>query len=94
MTNSYVNGTVAVSTTVAAIVETGNQNDGVLVQNRGPEPVYIGGSSVTADTSSTGGVLVAPGEKVTVSTVGNDDAELYGITAAGTTYVSWVVVEN
>ena len=89
---SYLNGTVAVSSIVTGILTIGSEADGVLVQNVGPYPVYIGGSGVTADTSSTGGVLLAPGDKVTLSTVASASTELYGVTAAGTAYVSWVAV--
>lgn len=92
-TTPYAHATVSVGSTATAVVETGNQNAGVLIQNRGPVPVYIGGSSVTPDISSTGGVLLTPGDKVTVSTVGNVDGEVYAITSNGTAYVSWIEVE-
>lgn len=91
-TTSYAHATISVGATATALVETGLQNDGVLIQNRGPVPVYIGGSTVTADISSTGGLLLAPGDKVTVSTVGNVDGEIYAITSTGTAYVSWIEV--
>lgn len=94
VTTPYVHKTVQVTTTAVALVETGNQNDGVLIQNRGPGAVYIGGSTVTADSSTTGGILLAPGDKITVSTVGNLDGEVYAIAACETSYVSWIEVET
>lgn len=89
---SYHNGTVSVSTTATAITETYNQNQGVLLQNRGPVPVWVGGSTVTADNTSTGGYLLSPGDSVTVSVVANIDGEVYGVTLADTAYVAWLEV--
>lgn len=87
----YVHGTVSVSTTATEIVVGNEENDGLLVSNRGDVTVYLGGSGVTADDTSTGGVDVQPGEKVVLSTVGNDQAVLYGVTTAGTAIVSYII---
>lgn len=90
----YQHGTLSVGTTATLITNSDLENDGLLVSNRGPVSVYLGGATVTADQTSTGGFEIAPGEKITVSTVGNLIADLYGITAAGTAVVSWLVVEH
>lgn len=90
----YQHGTVSVGTTATLITNSNMENDGLLVSNRGPVSVYLGGSGVTADQTSTGGMEIVPGEKVNLSTVGNVSANLYGITHAGTAVVSWIVVEH
>lgn len=57
--------------------------------------MYIGASGVTADNSSTGGVMVDVGQTVTVPTYGDslgDTPALYAVTGGGTAYVSWLMV--
>lgn len=90
--SSYQNGTVSVGASATEIVETGDQNDGVLIQNRGPVSVYLGGSEVTASNGADGGILLAPGEQITVSTTGGTNHSLYGITAGSTAYVAFLQV--
>lgn len=83
--------TATATTTAALLTSIANENDGVLIANRGPEPVYVGGSTVTADESSTGGLVVYPHEKVTLPTVGGGTTyDIYVVTASGTAIVSWV----
>lgn len=92
--SSYAHGTASISSMAAVLVTTGSENGGVVVSNRGPVSVYLGGSSVTADQASTGGLELVPGEKVTLSTVANVSADLYAVTASGTTAVSWIAVTS
>jgi hypothetical protein len=47
------------------------ENDGVLIQNLGSGTLYIGGSTVTANTTSTGGLQVAANATVNVPTTGS-----------------------
>jgi hypothetical protein len=56
----FINKVTSVGTTAVAIATPGSvpDNIGVLVQNLGTTAVYIGGSSVTAGTTSTGGFQV------------------------------------
>ena len=89
---NYLHGTVAATSTAAVLFTSPSENDGVAVKNSGPVAVYLGGSAVTADTASTGGLPLHPGECVTVSTVGNLNADLYAVTASGTAYVSYLYV--
>lgn len=89
---SYIHGTATATTTAAVLFTSPAHNDGVLLSNRGPSAVFFGGSTVTADQAGTGGMEVAPGEKVTISTVGNLAADLYAVTASGTAVVSWLTV--
>jgi hypothetical protein len=87
--NYYPFGTLSVGTT-AVFVEISPANvGGALIGNRGPEPVYLGGSTVTADESSTGGLLLEPGEKVSLST-STTYGDIYAITAEGTSIVTWI----
>jgi len=61
----------------------------LIVHNRGPVSVYIGGSAVTADETSTGGLEVVEGEKVGLpAKSGAGTADLYAITAAGSSTVT------
>ena len=90
MSVSYQHGTGSVTSTAAVLVTSPTENDGMLVSNRGPVSVYLGGSSVTADQSATGGLEVAAGEKVTLSTIGNLPVDLYAVTASGSAVVSWL----
>lgn len=87
--NYYPFGTVSVGTTATFIEISPGNVGGAVIGNRGPEAVYVGGSTVTADESSTGGLLLAPGEKVTLPT-STSYGDIYAITAEGTSYVTWI----
>jgi hypothetical protein len=66
-----------------------------VVKNRGPETVYIGGSTVTADETSTGGYPLEPGEQMTIPSCdssNNSGLNLYAITEQNSAYVSWIAV--
>lgn len=89
--SQYQQGTALVLDTSSLLTTSSSGNNaGIVVKNRGTVEVYLGGSSVTADDTSTGGLPVSPGEKVTVPTVGNVAAELHAVTAAGEALVSWI----
>jgi hypothetical protein len=86
---SYLHGTATVTTTRSVLVTTG-ASGGVLVQNNGSVAVFLGGSTVTADATATGGISVAAGASVTVPTVGGAKADLYAIVASSTAAVAWL----
>lgn len=88
----YKNGVVSVGTTATLIYSVGSapENDGVLVNNGGSATLYLGGSTVTANTASTGGFPVAAGATVTVPTTGAEPLSLYGIVASGTANVAYL----
>lgn len=95
MSFGYANGTVEVTTTATLIFNSPQQNSFIVVKNRGPETVYLGGlpnpeGTVTADETSTGGLPLEPGETVAVPTWAADTRDLFGITESDTAIVSWL----
>ena len=64
--------------------------DGVLIQNLGAVTVYLGGSTVTAGTTATGGFQVAANAIVNVPTTGASSESLYGITASSAANVAFL----
>lgn len=86
---SYQHGTATVATTRAVLVTAGSVG-GVLVQNNSAAAVFLGGSTVTADATATGGISLAAGATVTVPTVGGAKADLYAVVATGTAAVAWL----
>lgn len=89
----YGNSTVQVGTTATLIFSGAQVTSFVLVKNRGPATVYLGGEpnpegTVTADETSTGGLPLDAGEVVQVPIWAADSRDLYGITAEGDAYVS------
>jgi hypothetical protein len=88
----YTNGVVSVGTTATLIATLGAapQNDGVLIQNLGATAVYLGGSTVTAGATATGGLQVPANATVTVPTTGAEPLALYGIVASGTANVAFL----
>lgn len=89
---SYKNGVISVGTIATLIATPGStpENSGVLIQNNGATPVYLGGSTVTAGTTSTGGLQVAAGATVNVPTTGSASEALYAIVASGTANVAFL----
>ncbi len=56
--SGYSHATVSITATASQVFSANpSENDGVLVQNRGSVAVYLGGSTVTADDTGTGGLL-------------------------------------
>lgn len=95
---SYTFATVEVTTTATFLFTAASVGPQAFVKNRGPVTVYLGGSTVTADSASTGGFPVEPGETATIPSPGNvvsdnpDGLDLYAIVADDTAYVSWIAV--
>jgi hypothetical protein len=69
---AYKNGVVSVTTspTLIATPSSALDIDGILIQNLGAVTLYLGGSTVTANTASTGGYTVAASVSVLVPTTG------------------------
>jgi hypothetical protein len=89
---AYKNGVVSVGTTATLIATPSSvpENDGILIQNLGAVTLYLGGSTVTANTASTGGYSLAAGASVLVPTTGASTEALYGIVASSTANVAWL----
>jgi hypothetical protein len=91
---AYKNGVVSVGTTATLIATPSSAPDvdGILVQNLGASIVYIGGSTVTAGTTATGGLQLAASSTtpVLVPTTGASSEGLYGIVASGSVNVAYV----
>jgi hypothetical protein len=80
----YNNGVVSVGSTATLICTPGSvpDNEAVLIQNLGTTTVYIGGSTVTAGTTATGGLQVAANAIVSVPCTGAASESVYGISTA------------
>jgi hypothetical protein len=89
---TYKNGVTSVGTTATLICTVGSapESDGVLINNAGAANLYLGGSTVTANTASTGGFPVAAGATVTIPTTGAEHLPLHGIVASGTANVGYL----
>jgi hypothetical protein len=89
---SYSNGVVSCGTTATLIATPSSAPDvaGILVQNLGAVTLYLGGSTVTAGTTATGGYQLAASASVLVPTTGASTEALYGITASSTANVSFL----
>lgn len=86
----YSNGIKTVTTTPQVIVSVGQSNGGILVQNQGSVPVYLGGPTVTADQSATGGVQIAANTTTLIPSLGGYGHNLWGVVASGTASVAWL----
>ena len=86
----FINAVTSVGTTALAIASPGSvpDNIGVLAQNLGTTTVYIGGSTVTAGTTSTGGLQVVANAIVNVPCTGAASETFYAISASGTNNVA------
>ena len=89
---AYQNGVVSVGTsaTLIATPSSAPDVDGILIQNLGAVTLYLGGSTVTANTASTGGYTVAAAASVLVPTTGASAEGLYGIVASSTANVAFL----
>ena len=89
---AYQNGVISVGTTATLIATPSSAPDidGILIQNLGSVTLYLGGSTVTANTASTGGYQVAASASVLVPTTGARSEALYGITASSTANVAYL----
>jgi hypothetical protein len=88
----FKNGVVSVGTTATLIATPSSvpENAGILVQNLGSVTLYLGGSTVTAGTTATGGLQVAANASVNVPTTGAASEALYGIVASSTANVAYL----
>lgn len=86
----YNQGTVSVTTTATKIATMQKESGGVLIANQGSVTVYLGGSTVTANTAATGGFPLAANASVLVPTDGDESRDLYAIVASGTANVSFL----
>lgn len=89
---AYKNSVVSVGTTATLIATPSSAPDvdGILIQNLGAVTVYLGTSTVTAGTTSTGGYQLAASASVLVPTTGASAEALYGITASSTANVAFL----
>jgi hypothetical protein len=86
----YTAGTVEVTTESALIVDTfAPKSQPWLIHNAGPETVYLGGENVTADMKSLSGFPL-PADRWLPVPAYLQSTELYGITAKGKAYVSYL----
>lgn len=79
--SGFGNVTTSIGTTAAVIAAVDPANSQGVIKNQGPATVFVGGSTVTADRASTGGL---PGN--------GGVTDLYGVTASDTAYVSAVYI--
>jgi hypothetical protein len=86
--SAYGGGTVSVGTS-PTLLFTG-PFPGALVQNNGAVPIYIGGSTVTANVAATGGLTIAAGATLAVPSTGGTADSLYAVVASGTANVAWL----
>jgi hypothetical protein len=89
---SYANGVAATSTVAAKVVTVPAASGDILVKNLDPtNDIYVGGPGLTADTTATGGWLLAHATGAqTLPSPGGQDSDLYAIASAGTPKLSWI----
>lgn len=84
---------IAVTSTESGLLAT-LEIQPLTIKNAGPVTVYLGtASTVTADTSVTGGYPLNPGESVNIEakTTSPGEVDYYGVTAAGTAYIAVLI---
>jgi hypothetical protein len=86
--SQYGGGTVIVGTSPTLLFA--GPSSGALIQNNGAVLVYIGGSTVTADTAATGGLTIAAGVTLAVPDTSATADGLYAVVASGTANVAWL----
>lgn len=83
---AYKNGVVSVGTTATLIATPSSapENGGILVQNLRTTLAYLGGPTVTANMSPTGGLQLPPSNTtpVNVPMTGAGTESLYGVSTA------------
>lgn len=84
---AYTHGSVSVGTAATQIVAVQNTLSGILVQNNGASPVFVGGATVTTS-GATQGVQVAANASLLVPGAPGD--VLYGVVASGTATVAFL----
>jgi hypothetical protein len=95
----YSHGNVLITTTATLIgpfpIGGGHADEpngpGDLLQNNGPETIFLGSVAVVADpVAPFGGFALQPGEKLLLPASGSSQYNLYGITATGTSNLSYL----
>jgi hypothetical protein len=90
----FKNGVISVGTTPTLIAAQGStpENSGVLIQNLGAVAVFLGGPTVTAGVTATGGLQLPASNTtpVNVPTTGAASEALYGIVASSTANVAYL----
>jgi hypothetical protein len=79
----YSKGQVDVATTPTAICSVGERG-GVVIQNNGTAPVFLGGLNVAASGPNTGISLAGSGATIFIPSVGTELETLFGVVASGT----------
>lgn len=90
MPMTYKNGVATATSTASKLVTVTAENDGIIVQNLGSVTVYLGGPSVTANQTATGGYPLAAGASQSVPSVGGLAQDLWAVTASSTAPVAWL----
>jgi hypothetical protein len=82
----YVNGVVSVTSSPTLICTPSSvpENAGVLIQNLSANIIYLGGPTVSAGVTATGGLQIAASSVVplNVPTTGSASEGIYGIAAS------------
>lgn len=93
MTLQNISATVEVGTTVVPILDMSSIGAAAIFKNNGPATVFIGGSTpgitpvLSAGWSSSTGYPLNPGDTLELPDQG---LNIYGVTASGVAYVSWL----
>jgi hypothetical protein len=88
----YSNGLVTVATTPTPLCSVGERG-GVVIQNNGTQPVFLGGLNVAVSGINTG-ISVAAGATLFVPSVGTNADILCGIVASGTQPVVYLFASD
>lgn len=88
--SAYKHGTVTVPVTAVLLCTVNMPSNGVVVQNKGAVDVYLGGPTVTADVTATGGIKVVAGTTITIPSFGVAAQDLYAIAVSSTSAVGWL----
>lgn len=86
---SYNNG-CGTATTTRSVLLTDQRGGSIVIQNNGAVAVYLGGATVTADTTATGGVSIAAGATLIVPSNGDQGRDLYVVTPSSTAQVGFL----
>lgn len=76
---AYAHGTVTVGTSAVLLVAGVYVAGGLMVQNNGTGKIYLGGPTVTAGTTATGGLMLPTGTSVEVPTSSDLSRDLWAI---------------
>ncbi len=91
----YPHSTVSVGSSATFICTVAPVDTQAILKNRGPDTAYIGGSTVTADASATGGYPLNPDEQIILPSCPSTTPglDVYAIVASGNAaYISQINV--